>query len=183
MKEENKKRNNKKQEIIPADTNIPATLDYSFTEIAEQVIAETDPDKLRNLYALFNTNQKKKNLLRIIKLNKLLGNIEDEAIERIEKRPDEIDDKQLLDYLQVISNQMDRSQKFVDNIPDEPMIQVNNQTNTVNVNVNGVALDRDSKTKVLDLFNEIMKDLNKSSQKVVEADVVEAKEENVIENE
>ena len=178
MKEQEKKRNNKKEEIVKVDTQVPANLDDSFSEIAEQVIAETDPDKLKSLYALFNTNQKKKNLLRIIKLNKLLGNIEDEAIERIEKRPDEIDDKQLLDYLQVISNQMDRSQKFVDQVPDEPMIQVNNQTNTVNVNVNGVVLDRDSKTKVLDLFNEIMKDLNNSSQEIVEAQVVESNDEN-----
>ena len=153
--------------------NLPA-LDDSFEDIATKVIRENDPDKLKNLYSLFNTNQKKKNLLRIIKLNKLMGNIEDQAIERIEKRPDEIGHKELLDYMTVISNQMDRSQKFVDAVDDKPMIQVNNQNHTVNLNIDGVKIDRDSRDKVVDLFDEIMKDLKTAEKSdIIEAETIE----------
>ena len=64
-------------------------LDKDTTDLANQIINESDIDKVKNLTALFNLNQAKKNVLRVMKYNSLLDAISDQMTERIEQRPGE----------------------------------------------------------------------------------------------
>lgn len=145
-------------------------LDEQEEKIVNNIVKAPTQKELQEQFDLFNINQSKKNALRIIKLNSLLDKVEDQAIERFEKRPDQVSNKELLDYMQVVATQIDRSQKMIDTLKDKPMIKVNNQKNEVNINI-GTELNRDSKERVMDAIQILLKQLNKQeSSEVIDAD-------------
>lgn len=158
--------------LVPAsDAELDAAIDASLLalplEVAEQQLVERiieAPTKaeLQHQFDLFNINQSKKNALRIIKLNNLLSKVEDQAIERFERRPDQVSNKELLEYMNVVSNQIDRAQKSVDALSVSPAIHVNNQKNEVNINI-GPELDRDSKERVMDAISALLKQVQKNT--------------------
>lgn len=157
--------------ISASDAELDAAIDASLLalplEVAEQQLVERiieAPTKaeLQHQFDLFNINQSKKNALRIIKLNNLLSKVEDQAIERFERRPDQVSNKELLEYMNVVSNQIDRAQKSVDALSVSPAIHVNNQKNEVNINI-GPELDRDSKERVMDAISALLKQVQKNT--------------------
>lgn len=137
-------------------------LEEAEQKLVLKIIEAPTKEELQHQLELFNINQSKKNALRIVKLSNLQNAVEDQAIERFEKRPDQVTNKELLDYITVISNQIDRAQKAVDLVKDAPAITVNTQNNEVNINV-GPQLDRDSKEKVMDVISALLKQVQKSS--------------------
>ena len=156
-------------------------LDEQEQEIVNQIIKAPTQKDLQTQFDLFNINQSKKNALRIIKLNSLLDKVEDQAIERFEKRPDQVSNKELLEYMNVVAGQIDRSQKFIDTLKDKPMIKVNNQKNEVNINI-GTELNRDSKERVMDAIQILLKQLNKTPEdndKIIDAEVAIEEEKTV----
>lgn len=171
--------------LVPAeDTELDAAIDESLLalplEVAEQQLVERiieAPTKaeLQHQFDLFNINQSKKNALRIIKLNNLLSKVEDQAIERFERRPDQVSNKELLEYMNVVSNQIDRAQKSVDTLSLHPAIQVTNQRNEVNINV-GPELDRDSKERVMDAISALLKQVQKNTEQAADYEVIDVQE-------
>ena len=152
-------------ELVAVDTNTASLpIEREQRQIVNQIIAAPDRKELERQFELFNVSQSKKNALRVIKLNKLLDKIEDQAVERFEKRPDQISNKELLEYMQVVSTQIDRSQKYIDSLKDTPAIKEINQTkNEVNINI-GTELGRDSKEKVIDVIQAILKQAKASAE-------------------
>ena len=110
-------------------------------------------------------NQSKKNALRIVKLNNLLDKVEDQAIERFEKRPDQVSNKELLEYMNVISGQIDRAKKNIDSISINPSIAVTAQKTDVTINV-GSSLDRDSKERVMNVISSLLKQVKSNGEKI-----------------
>lgn len=154
-------------------------LDEQEEKIVSNIIKAPSQKELQTQFDLFNINQSKKNALRIIKLNSLLDKVEDQAIERFEKRPDQVSNKELLDYMQVVATQIDRSQKFIDTLKDKPMIKVTDKSQNVNINI-GTELNRDSKERVMDAIQVLLKQLNKPEEKdIIEADFSNNAEKNV----
>lgn len=135
---------------------LPVSLDKEEDTILHQIIEAPNQQELQAQFELFNLTQGKKNALRIIKLNKLLDKVEDQAIERFERRPDQVSNKEILEYMQVVSSQIDRSQKQIEGLKDKPMILVKNENTEVNVNVNK-ELDRDAKNRVLNAVAALMR--------------------------
>ena len=117
--------------------------------LIEQIIAETDEQKVRDLTQLFNANQNKKTMARVDKLSDLLDAITDQALTRFTNRPDEISNKELFDGLKVVQDLIERGQKQVSGVGETPLIQFNQQTNEVNIG-NGATsnLNRDSRERV-----------------------------------
>lgn len=165
MSEEN--RNNIEQtdvsdsdERTSAETGItPLSLSGESLALIEKIIAETDEQKVRDLTYLFNANQNKKTMVRVNKLSDLLDTITDQALARFTMRPDEISNKELFDGLKIVQDLIDRGQKQVSGVGETPLIQVNQQTNEVNIGTSPTALSRDSrervKSAVLSLLNGI----------------------------
>ena len=87
-------------------------LEEETITLVGNIIKEKDLDNIKNMTKIFQLNQSKKNMLRIIKLNTLLDKVNDKAIEKFEKCPDEITTDQLLDYMKVVQDSIDRSQKI-----------------------------------------------------------------------
>lgn len=152
-----------KNEVDTIDSNelIRKTADDLTLAIAK---AESK-EELEALYQKFNINNTKKNALRINQLNNLLDQVNQQAVERFNRRPETVSNKEILDYMNAIQNQIERSQRTVDGIKDITAIQVNNtQNNTVNIHVKDTDipyLSKDSRDRITDLVTSILQESNK----------------------
>jgi prophage DNA circulation protein len=126
----------------------PRSLNDESKALIEQIIAETDEQKVRDLTHLFNANQNKKTMARVNKLSDLLDTITDQALERFTARPDEISNKELFDGLKTVQDLIERGQKQVAGAGETPLIQINQQNNEVNVGGSASNLNRDSRERV-----------------------------------
>jgi hypothetical protein len=159
-------------------------LDQDTTELAQQIIEEKNLDSLQNLTHLFNLNQAKKNVLRVMKLNQLLDKVSDQMIERFDKTPDNFSNADLLNYMQVTQSAIDRANKSLNLVDETPAIQVNTQIN-VNANADGLdLLDRESKGRVAEAIKGILNKIQSMNNTDLN-DIIEVKEEpiNLIEDE
>lgn len=135
-----------------------ANVNNSIEETAQSILDENDLDKVKDLTHLFNLNQAKKNVVRIMKLNGLMDTVADKIIERFEKYPDNFSNAELLSYLQVTQNTIEKASKSLELIDETPTIQFNNNTQ-VNVSIID-SLDRESKARVADVIRSILNNKN-----------------------
>ena len=150
----------------------PISLSDESMALIEQIIAETDEQKTRNLTQLFNANQNKKTMVRVNKLSDLLDTITDQALVRFTSRPDEISNKELFDGLKVVQDLIERGQKQVSGAGDTPLIQVNQQNNEVNIGGNASALSRDSRERVKNAVLGLLSGLTPTAQIEPEEDSI-----------
>lgn len=136
------------------------SLDNDVNSVMERVIEEKDPEKVKDLTSLFNMHMNKKNMARIVKLNDLLDNVVDQSITRFENNPNNFSNKELIDYMNVVQKTTDASFNQLKEINAAPTIQVNNNQTEINIqnstsNLNN--LNRDSRKKILDAIDAIIK--------------------------
>lgn len=152
------------------DLNNLLILDNSSELLADKIIAEDDVDKVKQLTQLFNLNQAKKNVLRVLKFNSLLDKVSDQMLERFEKCPGEFSNKDLMDYLTVTQNAIDRANKSLNLVEETPAIQINQ----VNINTEQPKLSRESKDKIMKAVQAIMKKAeNLNIQSEENTDIIE----------
>ena len=133
--------------------------------MVETILNETDPKKINDLTYLFNIAQTKKSVLRTLSYNNLLDRVEDQMEERLNKRADQFSNKDLLDYMDKISNAMDKVQKQIKEVDTTPVIQINQQNIIMD---NASELSRESRQNIMDAVNAILKTIDTSSQTVEE---------------
>lgn len=165
-----------------AAQKLPVTIE-SMTEqtlateqqVVKDIVAAPNKEELEKQFQLFNMNQVKKNALRIIKLNDLLTKVEDQALERFEKRPDQVSNKELLDYMNAVSNQIEKAQNFSKETLSTEVggIKIKQEKTEVNINVAPV-LNRNEKDRVVDvisvLLNQMKKPQSRANDGVVEVE-------------
>lgn len=134
------------------------TLKRESIEIINQVIAEQDIEKTKDLTYLFNINQNKKTMARVNKLNDLLDVITDQAIVRFTEKPDNISNQELIQSLKVVQDMVERGQKQVTGVTEQPLIQINQQTNELNVGTPD-SFTKDSREKVKNAVMSILSGL------------------------
>lgn len=138
----------------------PSVLNSDSEALLKTITETSDKEELEKLYQKFNINNTKKNAFRVNELNNLLDQINKQATERFVKNPDEISNKELLDYMNAVQNQLEKSQKAVDGIKDINAVQVNNtQNNTVNINIGDtedISLNRESRDKITQFINSVL---------------------------
>ena len=130
-------------------------LDSSTNDLAQRIILEEDVDKTKEMVKLFNLNQSKKNVIRVLKLTSLLDKISDQMMRRFDDRPGEFSNSDLISYMQTIQAAIDKANKTLDLVQETPAIQINNNTQ-INVVDGSPSLDRDSRQRVLDAVNAIV---------------------------
>lgn len=165
-------------------TSNPKALSAESKAIIEQIIAETDEHKVQELTQLFNTNQNKKTMARVDKLSDLLDTITDQALARFTSRPDEISNKELFDGLKIVQDLIERGQKQVSGAGEAPLIQVNQQTNEVNIGGTASSLNRDSRERVKSAVLSLLSNITTNSPEtnVVETDFEDKTREDIEEN-
>ena len=174
LADENNPFNNIAAESTSTDLVIPQNFDLNAESKAliEQIIAETDEQKSRDLTQLFNANQNKKTMVRVNKLSDLLDTITDQALARFTSRPDEISNKELFDGLKVVQDLIERGQKQVSGVCETPLIQVNQQTNEVNIGGTANNLNRDSRERVKSAVLSLLSSINNTVATEVEPETV-----------
>lgn len=128
------------------------SLENSTKDIINQIIESKDVEEIKDLTKLFNLNQVKKDVIRVTKLSDLLDKVSDQAIERFEKHPEEFSNKDVLDYMQVITKSIETAQKAVSSIDNTAPIVLNN----ININTNEDKLDEVSRLKILEAVNALL---------------------------
>lgn len=129
-------------------------LDNQTRQIAQEILDEQDIEKVKDLTNLFNLNAQKRNVMRVIKMNELLDKVTDQVVERFEKRPDNFSNEDLIKYMQVTENAIDRANKHLNLVEEIPAIQLM-QNNQVNINIDS-GLDRDGRERVMDAVKAIL---------------------------
>lgn len=146
-------------DMLPAELDL-VPLERDTKETLKEIVGAQSIDELKDYAARFSLNMAKKNAVRVAKLQNLLDSVNELAISRFEKSPGEFSNKEVLDYMKAVQEQIDSSQQAIDTIGDTPMIQINNQKNEVNINVEHPGLQtRESKERVINAVKALMQNL------------------------
>lgn len=133
------------------DKSLPAVKEE---DIAQELIEEKDPDKTKSLMNLFNLNFAKKNAIRLDTLSSLIDDVIAKVGERLEERPDEFSNKDLIDYLNALYQAADKSRQVVTGMDEIPAITLNQQNNVIVNAVDG--LTKESKLRIAAAVNAIL---------------------------
>lgn len=150
-------------------------LDKGTEKIATKIVRSKDLDEVKDLTALFNLQQTKKSVLRTMTYNQLVDSIIEQMQERVSKRADQFSNKELLDYLKIMNEGIEKAQQQINSVSTaEPLIQFNQQNNTVVVNQTD-QLDAASRQRVSRALSSIL-------SKMKNPPMLEAIEENISES-
>lgn len=158
--------------IVNADN-----LNKESVALINQIIAESDIERTKDLTHLFNINQNKKTMIRMDKLSGLQDNLVDQWVKRVTERPNEISNKELMDGLKIVQDIIERGQKQIEGVNETPLIQINQQTNSVNIGDTSTNLNRESRDKVKNAVLNFLQTINKN----VDASTSNEENSNVIE--
>ena len=166
--------------LVAVDTS---DLNAESLNILNQIIAAEDIDKTKDLTYLFNVNQNKKTMVRIDSLSNLQDKLVGLLSSRVTERPDEMSNQEVMQALKVVQDIIERGTKQITGQNEQPLIQINQQTNSVNVGDEAAGLNRDSRDKVKRAIMSILdnvKDATDTNAEIIEADatVVNGGEEN-----
>ena len=153
--------------IVPVETSEEISIDKSNEELVKSIIKAKSKQELESLYQEFALNNTKKEAARINQLNGLLDQVNKEAINRFTNRPAEVSNKEILDYMNAVQNQIERSKKTVDGIKEVNAVQVNNTQNidTVNIHVGNkevISMSKESRERINDFISSVLKETNKN---------------------
>lgn len=123
-------------------------LNEESLDILNQIIAAEDAEKTKDLTYLFNINQNKKTMVRIDSLSNLQDRLVGLLAKRVTDRPDEMSNQEVMQALKIVQDIIERGTKQVIGQAEQPLIQINQQTNSVNVGDEAAGLNRDSRDKV-----------------------------------
>ncbi len=149
----------------------PSLLDSQTAQVAQSILDETDADKVKELTNVFNLYAKKRNVIRVLKMTQLMDDVTDKVIERFQKTPDNFSNDDLIKFMQVTENSIDKASKSLDQVEQVPAIQLN-QNNQVNINV-GPEFDRQSRQRITDKVAEILSKLNSGEYSDEEYQIVD----------
>ena len=162
-------------EIISNTSLSTTSLDTKTETIAQKILDTDDVDEVKELTSLFNLNAQKRNVMRVIKMNKLLDNVTDKVIERFEKTPNNFSNEDLIKYMQVTESAIEKANKNLNLVEETPAIQFQ-QNNQVNINLDR-GLTRDSRAKVTEAVEAILKKLQNNDNVIEVENIEEIKDE------
>lgn len=140
--------------------------------LINQIIAESDLEKTKDLTHLFNINQNKKTMIRIDKLSGLQDHMVDQFAKRIAERPDEISNKELMDGIRIVQDIIERGQKQVEGVNQTPLIQFNQQNNSVNIGDDTPQLSKESRDRVKNAVLNLLTGLSKVSPEPADSPII-----------
>ena len=156
--------------LVAVDTS---NLNAESLDILNQIIEAEDIDKTKDLTYLFNINQNKKTMVRIDSLSNLQDKLVGLLSNRVTERPDEMSNQEVMQALKVVQDIIERGTKQITGPNEQPLIQINQQTNSVNVGDEAAGLNRESRDKVRRAIMSILdnvKDTTNTDTEIIEAD-------------
>jgi len=130
--------------------------------IEQKILNEDDPQELQELIDIFNLNLKKKDIIRSAKLSEVQDKIVEQMSKRVELRPDEFSNSDLLNYHKIVQDTLSKSDNTLDSI-NIPSIQINQQINMNSSDSDN--FDKESRKRILDTVNNILEEMKNNSTK------------------
>ena len=127
-------------------------------EALAKLLEEDDLGKVKDLTHLFNMHQAKRNALRINTLNDVQDALVKQMLDRLEKYPDNFNNKDIADWMKTVQMVMDTNNEKVEQLDSMPTIKYQ-QNNQVNVNVID-GLSRESREKITNVLEALMNNIN-----------------------
>ena len=144
---------------------VPINLETPIEELSDRILSETDIEQFDKMKNLFDLNMKKKEIIRLNKLNDLQDLTVEEMSKRLQKRSGEFSNQDLLGYFKTIQESISKSDTSLDGIDVASIKVIQNQLN-INMN-NEDGLSRESKNKVIEAIRSIL-DKSTSNEEVIE---------------
>lgn len=153
------------------------SLNSDSKEIEKRILEEENIDDLNDIVKLFNISLKKRDIIRSSKLSEVQDKVVEQIASRVNDRPDNFSNDDLLKYYKTIQDTLSKSDNSLDDVK-VPTIQLNQQ-----INISEDKFDRESRKRIIDTVNQILNMTKESSQSI--EDIVELKEGDieVVENE
>lgn len=148
-----------KHELATVDNG---ALSAESKRILNELIVETDSNKVSDLFYLFNMTQKKKAAIRENKVDELHNLLLDQTIERVMKNPNELSNADLTTLLKTTADLMERNQNQLTQAEEAPLIQINQQNNEVNMGEKS-GQSRESRERVKNAVMEFLKQLGQGA--------------------
>ena len=162
----NPEKNSSKDEPVNTLVEIDTLgLNAESLDLLNQLIAEQDVNKAKDLTYLFNINQNKKTMVRLDSLSSLQDKLVGLLAKRVTERPDEISNQEVMQALKIIQDIMDKGLKQVTGTEQAPLIQINQQDNSVNVGKGINNAPRESRERVKNAVLNLLDSLNAPSSK------------------
>lgn len=161
-KRKDREKDNKNQELSIATP---------VSDLTSRIISETNIDEFNKIKSLFDLSMKKKEMLRVSRLNDLQDLAVNEMEQRLSKRPGEFSNKDLVTYFKAIQDTIDSSNTALDDVDMSTIKVVQSQ---VNININDEQdLDRESRNRVIEAIRAIMLKSDEAKEPpIIESEIV-----------
>ena len=147
-------------------------LDDKNNELVKSIVEEENPQNVKDLISLFNLNHTKKQVLRMMTHDQLLDHIMSQMEQRVTLRGDQFSNRDLLDYMNAMSNAMEKAQKQISDVNAVPAIQINQQNN-INISENNISsLNKESRKNIMNAVQEILSQINLGNLPISESNSV-----------
>ena len=144
--------------------------EVNLAPIANEIVTSENSKDIKNLIDEFNKSQAKKSVVRVTKYNEFLDSLFDEIKNRFNNNSQEFTNDDLMTYLQSMQGLIDKSNKYLVNIPESSIT-----INQININDNRAqAFDAESRRKIRNIVKYILSDKNKD-EVIIEGDENEQK--------
>lgn len=134
-------------------------LKQESANLLNQIIAEQDLNKTKDLTYLFNVNQSKKTMIRNDKLNDLMDLMTDQATARVMKHPEEMSNQELFNGIKTIQSVIAQSKEASNPEQEQTFIQINQQN--TEVNMTDGPRSRESRDRVKNAVMSLLSNLEK----------------------
>lgn len=143
------------------------TMEDNTTDISQKILESDDLVEIKNLTKLFNLNQNKSEVLRIMKLNEMLDKTNDELLSRLTNFSGAFTNQELTKLVDTLQNSIDRASSNLNLIDQAPQINPIVQKNTqVNVQIN--EMDRYSRERVYAALQNLLG--NQQTTEIIDVD-------------
>lgn len=129
-----------------------------LSQIADAIVKESDPQKIKDLTELFNSNANKRKIVRASKVNELLDLVSAEMSTRLETMPSTFTNDVLLNYWKVLEDSASKSTSQESGVNDSKLISLT-QNNQVNILSNS-DLDTRSRKNVTEAVRKILQNIS-----------------------
>lgn len=146
----------------------PLTLNSSSEEILGRLSKADSVDEMKDISRLFHLSLAKKEASRALTQSELLDLVLAQAGDRIRKRPDEMSNKDLLDYMNAFQTSLDKTSKALDDkIDNAPPIALTQNNQEINIHLGDgrtTSLSEESRQRILDVVNALTKGNRQGNQ-------------------
>ena len=126
--------------------------DSSANQLTQEIIESNKP--IKDLTYLFNEAQIKQSMLRAQKLSKLQDKVVDNVEKRIDSKPDNFTNAELLNAINILQKSNNDNLTYINSINEKPQIQLVN--NSLNVSVDNQSFSKEERQRITDAVSKLL---------------------------